>query len=145
MIKNALYQIQRQLFDQGDYQLIITMTDIFLIYSHSESAPQGTLSTESSSGKLANYYLDWNNYHKTGLEDVQQLLNQFWQRHLQSDELSEQLQLFNLKTPFTAAQLKTSYRSLVQTHHPDRGGDHELFLKIQQGYDLLQQKAILTK
>lgn len=37
----------------------------------------------------------------------------------------------------TAGAVKTAYRTLVQTAHPDRGGDPELFITIVRAFDLL--------
>jgi len=43
-------------------------------------------------------------------------------------------------------EIKTAYRSLARTHHPDKGGDKEHFQKIQEAYEHLsnpQKKAEL--
>ena len=37
----------------------------------------------------------------------------------------------------TAEEVKRQYRHLVKIHHPDRGGDEELFLKINEAYKVL--------
>jgi len=37
----------------------------------------------------------------------------------------------------TAVEIKKAYRNLARKHHPDRGGDAEIFKKIQSAYDVL--------
>ena len=39
----------------------------------------------------------------------------------------------NLST--TKADLKKQYKLAAQTHHPDKGGSHEDFIKLQKEYD----------
>jgi len=38
----------------------------------------------------------------------------------------------------TPEQIKTAYRKLAMTHHPDRGGDHTIFANINSAYDTLK-------
>jgi DnaJ-class molecular chaperone len=37
-------------------------------------------------------------------------------------------------------EIKSAYRKLARTHHPDKGGDKERFQKIQQAYETLSDK-----
>ncbi len=37
------------------------------------------------------------------------------------------------------ADIKKRYRKLVQIHHPDHGGDSELFIKIKEAYEFLMK------
>jgi len=37
----------------------------------------------------------------------------------------------------TAEDIKRAYRKLVRVHHPDRGGDSSIFVKVQEAYDTL--------
>ena len=42
-----------------------------------------------------------------------------------------------LKINATKNEIKSSYRSLVKKHHPDKGGDKEKFLAIQNAWETL--------
>lgn len=37
----------------------------------------------------------------------------------------------------TADEIRKAYRRLAVKHHPDKGGDEELFKKISQAYDVM--------
>ena len=42
-----------------------------------------------------------------------------------------------LKKNATKSEIKSSYRSLVKQHHPDKGGEKERFLAIQNAWEIL--------
>jgi hypothetical protein len=45
------------------------------------------------------------------------------------------LQAFDLRVPFTQAELLAAYRQRVKQSHPDRGGDRKKFLQLQQFFE----------
>jgi curved DNA-binding protein CbpA len=45
--------------------------------------------------------------------------------------------LLGLTNEATQDEIKTAYRKLAQQNHPDRGGKHDVFVKIQTAYDIL--------
>ena len=51
-------------------------------------------------------------------------------------------QLFGLTKYFTQDELKKKYNHLVQTHHPDKGGDADTFVQIQKAYEELKRLPI---
>lgn len=48
------------------------------------------------------------------------------------------LQLDNTIQP-TEESLKTAFRKAAMKHHPDRGGDPEIFMKIKEAYESLKE------
>jgi DnaJ-class molecular chaperone len=46
-------------------------------------------------------------------------------------------QILNVEKGATDDEIKQAYRKLAKIHHPDKGGDKELFQKIQNAYDTL--------
>ena len=49
-------------------------------------------------------------------------------------QLPEGLRLLGLSWPCTAADVRTAYRRLARSAHPDSGGTHEQFLALQEAY-----------
>lgn len=99
------------------------------------------------SDPLAQYYLDWSHFSATTEEDVETLLNSFWQKVFNpqtEDNIQQSLIVMQLDAPVSTVQLKIQYRRLAQIHHPDKGGDSEHFKKICQAFHQLKQYNLLS-
>ena len=55
------------------------------------------------------------------------------------DELAQAHGVFELPAPSSAQQVKQRYRSLVQQHHPDKGGDTANIQAVNQAFLILQR------
>ena len=53
----------------------------------------------------------------------------------------EARRLLGVSPGFSEADLKTAWKKAAMEHHPDRGGDEEMFKKISQAHDLLQRSV----
>lgn len=57
-------------------------------------------------------------------------------------------EILGLTKYYTRDELKKQYSRLVQMHHPDKGGDVEMFVRIQEAYEKLKnipkRKEIVT-
>lgn len=49
------------------------------------------------------------------------------------------LKLLKLNKNATVNEIKSAYRQLAKIHHPDRGGEHNNFLKLNAAYDTLRK------
>jgi hypothetical protein len=91
---------------------------------------------------LRDYYLDWTNFENTTTEDIEAMLNQFWQKiggaSLSQENYREALAVLELNPPANYAQVKQQYRRLMMQHHPDRGGDATHCQRIQRAMDQLE-------
>lgn len=59
---------------------------------------------------------------------------------LEDTTVSENLRILGLSTTPTAQELKRAFHKAAFQAHPDQGGDHESFLKVQRAYeDLLRE------
>ena len=46
--------------------------------------------------------------------------------------------VLGLKRSASDEDIKTKYRELILIHHPDKGGDHDEFIRIQEAYETLK-------
>jgi len=83
---------------------------------------------------MREYYMDLNNMQKATEETVDELLTSFWTQYLRNDTRQEALEILGLSDPVNDQQIKSTYRSLVNTHHPDKGGDKEKIQVLNKAY-----------
>lgn len=85
---------------------------------------------------LRDYYLDMHNL-ATGRDEVERLLNDFWNRFASNDERAEALDALGLVDPVDWPTIKHRHRRLAMQHHPDRGGDTASLQAINAALDVL--------
>ena len=129
VVMNSLYRLRK---NQAASYEISSLKIAKYEFSTSEEQPDKVAEVDP----LENYYLDWTNFQQSE-EDVNQLLNSFWERMLAIDFEESDLAVLALSKPVTLAEIKKQYRKLSQQYHPDKGGDTADFLAVQQAYERL--------
>lgn len=56
-------------------------------------------------------------------------------------DLSKCYKILGVSTEATSSDLRQAYRQLALENHPDKGGDIELFYRINKAYAILKQEA----
>lgn len=103
-----LYHLDRLLTEQGKWRLHISPLCIQL------TAVENTCNTAlAMQDPLREYYLDSDNLKNTDADEVDALLNQFWQRFLRNDERNEALQILGLQDPVDWPTIKDKHRRLA--------------------------------
>lgn len=137
VLMNSLYSLQSELIEDDIYLHVDSM-DIYL--ADKGQAPE--LNTP-----LRSYYLDWQNYH-TDNEEIEALLDSFWQRFASSQAISRKVlddaaftslcQQWQLSQPLEEKTLRRRWRQLALKYHPDKGSDDDLMFKqLQDEYQQL--------
>ncbi|MFC3149607.1 DNA-J related domain-containing protein [Litoribrevibacter euphylliae] len=132
VVMNALYQLNK---DKPNHHYEIHSLKVCKHPNQSNS--HSTDITEVD--PLEIYYLDWANFNQSE-QEINELINHFWERMLVIDFEDGDLQTLDLIKPVTLAEIKQQYRKLSQQHHPDKGGDAEYFVEIQQAYTRLTNR-----
>lgn len=133
LIKHALYHLQNSYFQARKFVLHIDLVNIkrqVFLDGRSELAVHDPVKA---------YYMDISHYFETEEEEVNELLNGFWQKFLARDDLSAALQVLELPEDANRNDVKVQYRKLAQCHHPDKGGCAERFKKISAAKRLLDR------
>lgn len=145
LVFNALYRLQVQYWEQQRY-LNVSALDISLKTLVREAGDDGSsppsqsaLSVYGSDALLREYYLDMSHLEEATEASVNRLLNQFWERYIATDTSAEALNVFSLSHPVDYSTIKQRYRTLAMEHHPDRGGEPEIFQKINWAFGVLQR------
>ncbi len=88
---------------------------------------------------LREHYLNLDNLKDTTLDDVQTLLGQFWTNYYANQKKPLALKVLGLELTATKSEIELRYRTMAMQHHPDRGGDTQDFLQLQQAISTLRQ------
>lgn len=135
LLMHVLYRLQQQWFEQQHAYLTISPL-------HIQKSLWQTGTTEqqvSSHDPLAAYYLDLNEL-ATEEEEINQLLNSFWQKMLYNEHQQQDFATLKLSIGADKASIKKQYRKLAMQHHPDRGGNAEQFHAIQVAFQRLMHR-----
>ncbi len=148
LLFHLLYRLQDRWFIENLGRLSIHTTDIHLLVM--ECVPK---SVEGSGQELLeddpvkSYYLDYSEFLNTQEDDVLSLLDDFWRRmagtpiHSIGPEgrLKAQQRLGLEGQILSVQSVKLQFRSLCQLHHPDKGGDPQVFRQICDAKEILVQ------
>lgn len=91
--------------------------------------------------RLRQFYLNLDNLEQTSEQDVDTLLNSFWEYYINPQERKQALIELGLRDPVDHDTIKLTYRKLVMEHHPDRGGDKKKLQIINSAMKTLSQKS----
>lgn len=146
IVFNALYLLRDRWIDEQVGELDIFTVKIQLMQTSNLSPADNALAT---SDPLRAYYLDWANFDNTNRNDVEGLLEEFWQRMGTAGALTDKAQhrkacnILNLdeNVEFSRQTLKKRYLSLQHAHHPDKGGDMIKSQQLTWAYEQLKPWA----
>ena len=141
---HCLYQLRERWRVQKIGELDIGLTCISL-----RPILESTMKLQTED-PLADYYLDWSNLGSTDRNEVEALLNSFWQKmgnnnslntNISTPELKQACMVMNIESlqSTTLLELKQQYRKLQRKNHPDKGGRIEVSQSILQAYSQLRK------
>ncbi len=137
MIYHCLYRLQSDYWQKSRRCLEISALRIQLhpaAMDGSAAAP----SAYTDDKALRAYYSDIKNLGLETAASVNRLINQFWHAYGVDSDAEHALQIFGLVQPVRYVDIKQRYRQLAMEHHPDRGGDPEVFRRINWAFEVLQ-------
>ncbi|MEO5378795.1 MAG: DnaJ domain-containing protein [Magnetococcus sp. DMHC-6] len=132
LLFHLLYLLRDRLRQQGDQDLLIHCLNISLSpwLPSSDSLPEPV-------DPLRAYYLDTSQLETVDRDQVEEMLAGFWRQLHRHSQRSEALMVLGLEESVTVSVIKSRYRELVKQHHPDQGGEVEMFHKIQAAAEVL--------
>ncbi|MEK7207834.1 MAG: DNA-J related domain-containing protein [Pseudomonadota bacterium] len=136
LVMNALYRLQAELFEEERY---LAISPLAIRLEPRQDPGPSALPTDSADAPLREYYLDWDNLSQTTHEEVDSMLNRFWERYLAIDKRVAALQTLELPADASWEAVKQAYRRLAARHHPDKGGESARFRDIRGAYEVLMR------
>ena len=136
MMMNALYQLQLDFIDDG---LLLTVSTLDIHLSSLPENSQAATEQDLSHQPLRNYYLDWDNFSETTVEEVKAMLEGVWQDYISTDDQHKAYETLGLNPSTDKRTIRITYRKLAHQYHPDKGGDSEKFMAIRHAYEILKK------
>ena len=133
ILYHALYKLRTELLEQKQGILIIELVNIQLLPFQSNEENKRL----SEQDKVGEYYLDIENLDKTTAQEVNNMLESFWQKFTAFDQREIALKALELSDPVDFRTIKTNFKRLTMIHHPDRGGNKERFQEINAAMSVL--------
>ncbi len=153
LIFNALYRLQYLSLHHQRYQLsisslsiqlsLVIAADIGHLLTDNQQTPDQQASAQQldHNSDLGLFYLDLTQLNQTSQQDVNALLDSFWQQYFNPEQKTQALTTLQINIDEQAGidfkAIKKQYRRLVMQHHPDRGGDASQLIAIQQAMQCL--------
>lgn len=148
VVHNALYRLRDCGLAENEYDIDTLTTELRLIKLDQSANTELSEQIRPEIIKLREYYLDWQNFNNTDQSDVQSLLSDFWQRYtnlstqqqsqLQQQQTEQALVELGFSDVPSKAQLKQRYKKLSSQYHPDKGGNNQAFIQLQQAYQIIK-------
>lgn len=135
IIMNALYELQLQ-FEKD--RIYLTISALCIKIEDSQFWAGEKQIREAADQKLREYYLDWSHYSETTEEEVNALLNSFWQRFYAQDKKLTAYETLGLSVDASWQDVQQKYRQLANQLHPDKGGCKDEFIIVLEAYELLK-------
>jgi hypothetical protein len=136
---HALYHLKKQYRDAKTFSLIIESVRIKRVELSDARSDKGLEHALESTDPLESYYLNSQHYFETQEDEINDLLKSFWEKYIAQDHKLEALDILNLPSDADAKMIKARYLQLAQTHHPDKGGSAEVFVKISHAKEVLDK------
>ncbi len=152
LLFHLLYRLQdRWLFESRGW-LSIHTTDINLqemqfVSNSVKDSRKNSRQALLEDDPVKSYYLDYSEFLNTQEEDVLSLLDDFWRKMAgqpiraigPEDRVQAQQRLGLQGQTLSLQSIKLQFRSLCQLHHPDKGGDPQVFRQICDAKEVLVQ------
>ena len=147
---HCLYRLQLKWAEQHSGDLTVSALNIQLrdFPSSRSSRQHGALACASTDDSLQRYYLDWQHFGTTQSQDVEQMLDSFWQNmHTYTNvkvgpqDIEQACALLQLAEEDwrNSATVKRQYRKLQHQYHPDKGGDLRSAQRLTWAYQTLMK------
>ncbi len=134
LLFHYLYQLN-QLLIESHQSLSISSLEIRLLDTRHSEPSKAVGETD----QLTTFYLNKENLNLSE-EEVSKMLESFWQKYLAIDKKAEAIKQLNLEDSpdLNLTIIKKRFNQLAQKHHPDKGGDQEIFHRVKQAYNDLK-------
>ena len=139
VLHNSLQRLQGRRSDRGYINLDVGLVDVKLNYLSVPDTSRQHLPQEQM------FFFDAHLFENITADQVQKLIDQFWLNSASSSEQKHAYDFFGINDDASWSSIKKRYRELSNRYHPDKGGDPEQFMKMQEAYNCLRKTKMKGK
>ncbi|MFL0802870.1 MAG: DnaJ domain-containing protein [Agarilytica sp.] len=139
----ALCELYFQYEEAGGQSLVLTPVSAFLRGEVEVNATDcQSVNTDAVEEVAPNidFFCNHANFYNVSEGEVHTMLEGFWKKYTALTRVSPALAVLGLAEGASWAEIKRSYRDLASKHHPDKGGDPQLFIEIRRAYERLKRQ-----
>lgn len=138
MLMHGLYCLQAKWEDNK--RAVLSISPLSIAVSPWLAENSRAVSSDFESKALRDYYLDISHLEQESASSVDDMLGDFWRKYgnnlaVDDEKAKRAFVLLGFTEPVDVKTLRRRYRSLAQQHHPDRGGQQERFIELNQAYE----------
>ena len=137
LMRHCLYRVNATWAGQGQ-RLLLGPVSIELVIA-AENKRENLPSEDLTYQALADYYGDLNHWLAATEETCRNFVDDFFKRFAAFNEAESHLSCLGLPKDAVWGVVQQRYRRLAQQHHPDKGGDAELFLTYTRAFEALKR------
>ncbi len=137
LMRHCLYRVNATWAGQGQRLLLgpVSIELVVAAETNRENLPSEDLTYQA----LADYYGDLNHWLAATEETCRTFVDDFFKRFAAFNEAESHLTCLGLPKDAVWGVVQQRYRRLAQQHHPDKGGDAELFLTFTRAFEALKR------
>ncbi|MFO1369765.1 MAG: DNA-J related domain-containing protein [Marinagarivorans sp.] len=137
-LRHCLYAVNKIIAEQGRH-LLLGPVCIEVVIKKTSGCATHLPSEDTSYKALADYYGDLIHWINATEETCRSFVDDFFKRFVVFNEAEAHLTCLGLPKDAVWGVVQQRYRRLAQQHHPDKGGDAELFLTYTHAYEALKR------
>lgn len=137
LLRHCLYKLNANGLGQGRY---LDLGPLYIELKYNPSTGSNCLpSIDVTYQALADYYGDLDHWVQATEETCRNFIDDFFKRFAALNEAHTHLACLGLPHDALWGVVQQRYRHLAQQHHPDKGGDAELFLTYTRAFEALKR------
>ena len=139
LLFHCLYKLQVNWLEQNKAYLQIGLAKCQVTPIYSQYSEIGN--ELKNADPMQDYYLNLDNLFSTNQHEVEQMLNNFWQKftdYCQTDQYIQACKTLEVRPDSSLHVKKQMYKRLCAKHHPDKGGDVSAIQQINLAWNVIK-------
>lgn len=141
LLFNGLYRLRQKFRTECDRDLEIHCLGIRFLPGPPRPIERAQAGLPMRLDALELYYLDESELERCGPDEIEAMLDAFWQRFAAEESREDAIATLDLSANASEPAIERRYRELALRHHPDRGGCPDAFHRVHAAVSTLRARS----